>query len=80
MGVRLTQFEVALECDIKMHGLFALNPDVRPGILEGRATVTIAGDADEDTLTKIAMAGYNFSPVSDSVRNGVKMTPKIVVK
>ncbi|MAF09912.1 hypothetical protein CMK11_05610 [Candidatus Poribacteria bacterium] len=80
MGVRLTQFEVALECDIKMHGLFGLNPEVRPGIIDGRATITIAGDADEDTLTKIAMAGYDFSPVSDSVRNGVKMTPKIVVR
>ncbi len=80
MGVRLTQFEVALECDIKMHGMFALNPDVRPGIIDARATITIAGDADEDTLREIAMAGYNFSPVSDSVRNGVTMTSTIVVK
>jgi uncharacterized OsmC-like protein len=80
MGVHLTQFEVALECDIKMHGMFALNPDVRPGIIDARATITIAGDADEDTLTKIAMAGYNFSPVSDSVRNGITMTPTIVVR
>ena len=80
MGVHLTQFEVALECDIKMHGMFDLDPKVRPGILDGRATITIAGDADEDTLRKIAMAGYNFSPVSDSVRNGVKMTPTVVVK
>jgi uncharacterized OsmC-like protein len=80
MGVHLTQFEVALECDIKMHGMFALNPDVRPGIIDARATITIAGDADEDTLRKIAMAGYNFSPVSDSVRNGIKMTPTLVIK
>ncbi len=80
MGVDLTQFEVALECDIKMHGMFALNPDVRPGIIDARATITIAGDADEDTLRKIAMAGYNFSPVSDSVRNGINMTPTVVIK
>ena len=60
--------------------MFDLDPKVRPGILDGRATITIAGDADEDTLRKIAMAGYNFSPVSDSVRNGVKMTPTVVVK
>ena len=79
MGVKLTQFELALESDLDLHGLFALDPKVRPGILELRAKITIAGDADEETLRKIAKLGYDSSPVSDSVRNGVSAKPEIVV-
>ena len=79
MGVNLTQLEVALESDLDLHGLFALDPEVRPGIQELRAKITIAGDADEETLEKIAMLGYNFSPVSNSVREGVTAIPEVVV-
>ncbi|MAF11469.1 hypothetical protein CMK11_13545 [Candidatus Poribacteria bacterium] len=56
------------------------DPAVRPGILDGRAKITIAGDADEDTQKKIAMLGHTYSAVSDSVRNGITLTPEIVVK
>ncbi len=79
MGVELTRFELALESDLDLHGLFALDPEVRPGILEMRAKITIAGDADEETLRKIAMLGYEYSPVSNSVRMGVSVKPEVVV-
>lgn len=79
MDVKLTEFELALESDLDLHGLLALDPDVRPGILDMRARITIAGDADEETLKKIAQFGYDYSPVSDSVRNGVSVKPDIVV-
>ncbi|MCH8980725.1 OsmC family protein [candidate division KSB1 bacterium] len=81
MGVKLTRFEIALESDIDLHGLFALDEKVRPGILEFRSKITIAGDADEETLRKIALLGYKYSPVSDTVRNGVSMAvePEVVV-
>ena len=77
MGVKLNQLEVALESDLDLHGLFALDENVRPGIQELRAKIQIAGDADEETLRKIAMLGYNYSPVSDSVRNGVSAKPEV---
>ena len=81
MGVKLTRFELALESDVDLHGLFALDEKVRPGILEFRSKITIAGDADEETLRKIALLGYKYSPVSDTVRNGVAMAvkPEVVV-
>ncbi len=79
MGVKLTRFDIALECDLDLHGLFALDPAVRPGILGAKAKITIAGDADEETLRKIAMLGYKYSPVSNSVREGVSVTPTVVV-
>lgn len=81
-GVKLTKMEVDLQSDIDMHGLLALDPNVRPGLLQLRTKITIAGDADEATLKKIAMFGYNFSPVSDTVRHGVTnaVVPDIVVE
>lgn len=79
MGVKLRRFEIDIESDIDLHGLFALDEKVRPGISEMRIKITIAGDADEETLQKIAMLGYKFSPVSDSVRNGVSAKPEVVV-
>jgi len=80
MGVKLTKFELDLESDIDLHGLFALDPEVRPGILELRAKITIAGDADDETLRKIANLGYTYSPVSNSLREGVNVVPEIVVE
>lgn len=79
MGVELTRLEIELESDLDLHGLFALDPDVRPGILDLRATIRINGDADEDTLRRIAMLGYRYSPVSESIRNGVSVEPNVLV-
>ena len=78
-GIELTRFEVDLESDLDLHGLFAVDPDVRPGILELRADITIAGDADEETLTEIANLGFKYSPVSESIRNGVNVVPQVTV-
>lgn len=78
-GITLTQFDVDLESDIDLHGLFGLDPEVRAGILELRADITIAGDADDEMLKKIAMLGFEFSPVSESIRNGVSVKPQVTV-
>lgn len=80
MGVELTRFEVKLESDLDLHGLFAVDPDVRPGVLELRANITISGDADAKTLRKIANLGYQYSPVSESLQNGIDIKPNIEVK
>ncbi len=79
MGVELSKFEVKLESDIDLHGLFAVDPDVRAGILDMRAKITIAGDADDKTLREIANLGYRYSPVSESIRNGINITPEVNV-
>ena len=81
-GIKLTKIEVKLESDIDMHGLMGLYPKARPGLLDFRTMITIAGHADEETLKKIALKGYQLSPVSDTIRNGVTNAkiPKIVVE
>ena len=58
---------------------FVLDPEVRPGLQELSVKITIGGDGDGETLRKIAMLGYNFSPVSNSVREGVNAKLEIVV-
>jgi uncharacterized OsmC-like protein len=75
MSVRLDRLEVALESDVNLHGMFDLDHDVRPGISSLRVHITIAGDADQETLRKIAQRGYQFSPVRESVANGVEIQP-----
>ncbi|MEQ9618434.1 MAG: OsmC family protein [Deltaproteobacteria bacterium] len=79
MGVKLTRLDVDIESDLDMHGLFALDPEVRPGLTNVRMNITIAGDAEEEVLNKIAMLGYQYSPVSETTRNGIKFTPNITV-
>ncbi|HSC35135.1 MAG TPA: OsmC family protein [Thermodesulfobacteriota bacterium] len=79
MGVKLTRIDVDIESDLDLHGAFALDPKVRPGLTELRMKITIAGDADEETLKKIATLGYEYSPVSETTRNGIKFTPVITV-
>ena len=53
MGVKLTKFQIEMESDLDLHGLFALDENVRPGILELRMKMTIAGDADDETHEKL---------------------------
>ncbi len=82
-GVELSQLQIALESDLDLHGLFALDtpgrPPVRPGILELRADIDIAGDADPETLRQIARQGFETSPVADSLRNGITIEPEVIV-
>lgn len=78
-GITLSRFDVELESDLDLHGLFALDPEVRAGILEMRSKITIAGDADEEALREIAMLGFQYSPVSESIRNGITVKPEVTV-
>lgn len=73
---KLTKFQNEIESELDLNCLFALDENVRPGILELRMKMTIAGD---ETLRKIANLGYTYSPVSNSVRGGLNAAPKILV-
>lgn len=80
-GLELSKIQVSLESDLDLHGMFELDPNVRPGLLNLRVTVTISGDGSDDDLKKAALGGYEMSTVADTVRNGVTtvVPPKIVV-
>ncbi len=78
MGVELDKLEISLEGDIDLHGFFAINKNVRPGLSELRVRIEIDGDADADTLREIANRGFTYSPVRDSINNGTTITPEII--
>lgn len=76
-GITLTRLEVALESDLDLHGYFGLDQNVRPGLSEVRVELSLAGEADAETLRSLAEAGYRYSPVRDSLANGVRLKPSI---
>lgn len=78
-GVRLSRAEVAIEGDLNLQGMFGLDAAVRPGMSVLRITITLAGSADEEALREVALLGYQFSPVRDSVSDGVPMDPDVRV-
>lgn len=78
-GLDLTRVDVAIEGDLNMRGMFGLDAAARPGLNEVRVTITIEGDGDEDALREVALLGYKFSPVTDSVHNGVPVKPDVRV-
>lgn len=74
-GIQLAKVKVYLEGDIDVHGAFELDPDIRPGLLDLRITITIGDDSSDDGLRKIALEGYEMSPVADTIRNGTTIAP-----
>ncbi|MFW6010311.1 MAG: OsmC family protein [Gemmatimonadota bacterium] len=78
-GIRLSSLEVAVDGDVKLQGMFGLDANVRPGLRELRVTMRIAGDADDEALRELALLGYQFSPVRETVHNGAPVTPDVVV-
>lgn len=78
-GIRLTRVDVALEGDAKFHGMFGLDADVRAGLRELRATIRVAGEADDEALREVALLGYEFSPVRETVHNGTPVIPDVEV-
>ena len=78
-GIRLKRFDVSLESEIDLHGMFALDKEVRPGIRAIRAKITVEGDAGEEELREIAKLGYQYSLVRETVENGVSIEPDIQI-
>lgn len=59
--------------------MFGLGPNARPGMTAMHAMITIAGDADEEALREVALLGYQFSPVRNTISEGVPVTPNVDV-
>lgn len=78
-GVKLTKFEVHIESSVDLRGILAIDPEVRPAIITWKTKIFIAGDADKEILKKIAAWGYDYSPVSNTVRRGVSMVSPLTI-
>lgn len=69
-GIALSGLECAVAGDVDLRGFLGLDPAVRPGFEQIRATVTVAGDFD-DAQFAVLTCLPDFSPVRDSITNPV---------
>lgn len=81
-GVTLTTIEVELEGDIDISAVWGvgdLAPDKALGITDVRVNVTLAGDADEQTLQQITDQAIAWSPVVNTFTRPVGLTASLTV-
>ena len=70
-GIHIQEIESSLEGDIDLHGFLDLDPKVRKGYQGIRVNFKIKADATDEQLQQIAKLGPGYSPVFDSITNGV---------
>jgi uncharacterized OsmC-like protein len=73
-GIRIEEVESKFEGDIDLHGFLGLDKNVRNGFQNIRMTLAIRADVSDEELDELAGLGPRFSPIFDSVTNGVPVT------
>ena len=73
-GITLNAVESRLEGDIDLQGFLGLRKDVRRGYEQIRMYFKIDADVPEAELEELMKLGPTFSPVYDSITNGVPVT------
>lgn len=70
-GIHIEEVESSLDGDIDLHGFLNLDSSVRKGYQGIRINFKIKADAPDDQLQEIVQLGTSYSPVFDSLTNGV---------
>jgi uncharacterized OsmC-like protein len=73
-GIKIEEIESQVEGDVDVRGFLGLDENVRKGFQNIRMTLAIHADVTDEQLEELAGLGTGFSPVFDSVRNGVPVT------
>jgi len=73
-GIHIQAVESSFEGDIDVHGFLDLDSHVRKGYKGIRVNFKIKADVPDAQLQQIAQLGPRFSPVFDSVTNGVPVS------
>jgi len=73
-GIKIEQIESEIEGDVDVRGFLGLDPSVRNGFQNIRMTLAIHADVSDEQIQELASLGTGFSPVFDSVTNGVPVT------
>jgi uncharacterized OsmC-like protein len=82
-GVTLTKIQIEMEGDIDISAVWGVGdiPDGKiPGFTEVRWTVTLAGDADEETLQRIHDNAIVWSPVVNTFRRPAAVDSTLVIE
>jgi uncharacterized OsmC-like protein len=75
-GIQIEEVESTLEGDIDLHGFLDLDRNVRKGYQGIRVHFKIKADVPEEQLQEIVQLGPGYSPVFDSLTNGVPVSVK----
>ena len=70
-GIQIDAVESSFEGDIDLHGFLDLKSDVRKGYEGIRVKFRIKANVSDAELQRIVQLGPKYSPVFDSVTNGV---------
>ena len=73
-GIKIEEIESQLEGDVDARGFLGLDENVRKGFQNIRMTLAIHAYVTDEQLAELANLGPAFSPVFDSVANGVPIT------
>lgn len=73
-GIRIEEVESSLEGNIDLRGFLGLDPNVRRGYRDIRMKFRVKADVPDDQIEELVRTGERFSPVFDSITNGVPVT------
>jgi len=72
-GIEVERVESTLEGDLDLQGFLGLAPNVRKGYQQIRLKLRIKANVTDQQLQELGGLGPMFSPVYDSLRNGVPL-------
>jgi uncharacterized OsmC-like protein len=73
-GIHIETVESSFEGDIDLHGFLDLNSKVRKGYEGIRVKFKVKADVPDDQLLAVVNLGTAYSPVFDSLTNGVPVS------
>ena len=73
-GIHIEEVESSLEGDIDLHGFLALDKNVRNGYQGIRVNFKIKADVPDEKLQEVGQLGPGYSPVFESLTNGVPVS------
>jgi uncharacterized OsmC-like protein len=73
-GIQIDEVESTLEGDLDVRGFLGLDKNVRKGFQGIRVNFKIKADVPDEKLQEIVQLGPGYSPVFDSVTNGVPVS------
>ena len=73
-GIAIERVETSLEGDLDLQGFLGLDPSVRNGYQQIRLKQRIKGNITDEQLRELSSLGPTFSPVFDSLKNGVPLS------
>ena len=73
-GIKIEEIESTVEGDIDLRGFLGLDKTVRNGFQNIRMNFSIRADVSDEQWDEFTKLGPDFSPVFDSIRNGVPIS------